>query len=240
MDPFVERVEHRTLADKVYGLVKIKIIQADLPPGARLNETRLAETFGVSTTPVREAIGRLETEGLVESIPYKGRFVADLSQAGIEAIYEVRAILEEGAVALACSRRTDSHLDAMQEAVRAYEVAIGEGDVDSGLQVDMSFHEELVRSSGNEVLVGLYRQLADRIQALRRLDAGATRRRKAYDDHEAILRALSERDSASASSIIRRHIVGGREHVLDLLETTKTALHDGPQGRASVSLFSTR
>jgi DNA-binding GntR family transcriptional regulator len=112
-----------TLAYKVYEKVKDRILSGELQPGARLKDDELARTFGVSNTPVREAMGELEKDGLIETIPYRGRFVKKMSIEETREVYDVRMALEALAARLAVERITESQLAEMQEAVERFEVA---------------------------------------------------------------------------------------------------------------------
>lgn len=217
MNAQMDHVERNTLGDKVYEVIKTKIIRAEFVPGTRLKESELARMLDVSTTPVREAVRRLESEGLIESVPYKGTFVRGMSLVTIEHIYEVRMGLEQLAAELVCSSIRKAELEAMESLVREYERAYEDNDVAACLETDMAFHGLLVQATGNEVLLEVYRGLAVRIQALRTLDEGQARRRQSLEDHKAMLRAVKAQDLPRARAVVKEHITKGKEHVLSLL-----------------------
>jgi DNA-binding GntR family transcriptional regulator len=206
-----------TLAYKVYEMVKDRILSGELAPGARLKDDELARTFGVSNTPVREAMGELEKDGLIETISYRGRFVKKMSIEETREVYDVRMALEGLAARLAVKRITESQLEEMQEAVEEFEIAFEADDITAGLEADLAFHDLIVQASGNSTLVQIVSDLANRIQVLRQVDGGKMRRKQSLEDHEAILQAVKERDGEKAESQICRHIAKGKENVIKLL-----------------------
>lgn len=206
-----------TLAHRVYEIIKDRILSAELPPGTRLKDNELARTFGVSNTPVREAIRELEKDGLIETIPYRGRFVKKMSIEETSEVYDVRMALEALAARLAVKRITESQLEEMEKAVQEYAIASERDDITAGLEADLAFHDLIVQASGNSTLLQVLRDLANRIQVLRQLDKGKMRRKQSLEDHKAILRALKERDEEKAEVQVCRHIAKGKENVVKLL-----------------------
>lgn len=206
-----------TLAYRVYEIVKDRILSAELPPGTRLKDDELARTFGVSNTPVREAIRELEKDGLVETIPYSGRFVKKMSVEETREVYDVRMALEALAARLAVERITESQLEEMEKALEEYELAFERDDIAAGLEADLAFHDLLVQASGNSALLRIVSDLANRIQVLRQLDEGKMRRKQSLEDHKAILQALKQGDDGKAEVKVRRHIAKCKENVTKLL-----------------------
>ncbi len=206
-----------TLAYKVYEKVKDRILSGELQPGARLKDDELARTFGVSNTPVREAMGELEKDGLIETIPYRGRFVKKMSIEETREVYDVRMALEALAARLAVETITESQLAEMREAVEQFEVAFETDDITAGLEADLTFHDLIVQASGNSTLLQIVSGLANRIQVLRQVDEGKRRRRQSLEDHEAILHALKQKDGEKAEAQVCRHIAKGKENVIKLL-----------------------
>lgn len=206
-----------TLAYRVYEKVKDRILSGELQPGARLKDDELARTFGVSNTPVREAMGELEKDGLVETIPYRGRFVKKMSIEETREVYDVRMALEGLAVRLAAERITESQLAEMEEVVKKYEIAFEADDITAGLEADLALHDLIVQASGNRTLAQIVSHLANRIQVLRQVDEGKMRRKQSLEDHRAIVQAVKERDGAKAEVQVCRHIAKGKENVIKRL-----------------------
>lgn len=209
---------NRTLYGQVYQLLKERILNMDLSPGTRLKAEELAEELGVSNTPLREAIRQLTKDGLVETIPYRGSFVKSLSAREVGEIYDVRMALEALAVRLAAQAATLEQTAQIESWVREYEQAFFADDVHAGLQADFAFHELIAQASGNRALYDLLQSLSARVQALRRMDRGKTRRQESLEDHRAICQALKERDARKAEEAMIRHISKGKQHAMSLLE----------------------
>lgn len=206
-----------TLAYRVYEMVKDRILSGELPPGTRLKDDELARTFGVSNTPVREAMGELEKDGLIETIPYRGRFVKKMSIEETREVYDVRMALEALAARLAVKRIAESQLEEMEKALEKYVIAFETDDITAGLEADLAFHDLIVQASGNSTLLRVVSDLANRIQVLRQVDEGKMRREQSLEDHEGILQALKERDGEKAEVQVCRHIAKGKENVIKRL-----------------------
>lgn len=217
MDDSLQLRRGNTLAHRVYEVIKDRILSAELPPGTRLKDNELARTFGVSNTPIREAMRELERDGLIETIPYKGSFVKKMSIAETREVYDVRMALEALAARLAVKRITESQLEEMEKAVQKYAIALERDDITVGLEADLAFHDLLVQASGNDTLLKIVRDLANRIQVLRQLDKGKMRRKQSLEDHKAILQTLKEGEAEKAEVQVCRHIARGKENVIKLL-----------------------
>ena len=170
-------------------------------------EIKLAETLGVSRTPIREAIRKLELEGLVVMIPRKGAAVANITEKDTKDVLEVRRTLEMFAVEVACQRITKEQLVQLKEAAKAFEAAKGSMDVIRIAETDMNFHEIIYEATQNERLVQMLNNLREnmyryRIEYLK--DANY------YDslvrEHEEILDAIETGDKEKARDCMRRHI----------------------------------
>lgn len=213
----VDLRENNTLADQVYMSLRDKILSRELPPGTRLKHKEIAGSLGVSNTPVREAMRALVKDGLVETLPYRGSVVKEMSAKDTSDLYDVRIALEALAARLAVDRITDVQLRRLEKTVHQYETACDNGDVGLALEADLQFHDRLAQASGNETLLTISRQLADRVQVLRQLDTGKTRLWQSLEDHTAILKALEERDATKVETVVVQHIEKGKEHVLQLM-----------------------
>ena len=140
--------EYLPLRDVVFKTLRQAILKGELEPGERLMEIQLAERLGVSRTPIREAIRKLELEGLVLMIPRKGAEVAKISESNLRDVLEVRRSLEELAIDLACQRITAEELESLNKAEVDFKAAIGNGDAMQIAQTDEQFHEIIYNSTG--------------------------------------------------------------------------------------------
>ena len=138
-----------------------------LEPGERLMEIQLADALGVSRTPIREALRKLELEGFIVMVPRKGAYVADISLKDITDIMEIRLALEELAAGLAADRITEEELEQMECSLVEKREAISQGDMERLVEVDTQFHEALYQASRNERLVAMLNNLREQIQRFR-------------------------------------------------------------------------
>ena len=221
--PRPARLDNRAnLSEDVYQLIKQKLLSQEVEPGTKLKEEVLGGQLGVSRTPVREAISKLEGEGLVEIIPRYGTFVANISSKDVEEIYQIRGSLECLAMRLALP---EFNKETLRELIRSHEECRGpleEGNIDPLIKIDTAFHDLLVRFSKNARLVRLMSNLNNQIR-LGRLESFSVpgRARKALEEHQGIIRAMLEGSSEKAQDLIRKHSQNAKENILLFLATKK-------------------
>ena len=141
--------EYLPLRDVVFNTLRQAILKGELAPGERLMEIQLAEKLGVSRTPIREAIRKLELEGLVLMIPRKGAEVARISEKSLRDVLEVRRSLEELAIELACERMSQDELNELDQAQEDFKQAVEQGDAMSIAQTDEHYHDLIYQGTGN-------------------------------------------------------------------------------------------
>ena len=142
--------EYKPLRDVVFENLREAIVEGRLKPGQRLMEVQLAEQLGVSRTPVREAIRKLELEGLVVMLPRKGAYVANMSLKDLIDVLEIRASLEGLAASLAAERITDEDIKKLESIVEEFKDGINESNVEALLRKDVEFHECIFKSTNNK------------------------------------------------------------------------------------------
>ena len=206
-----------TLSDQVYEIVRSQILNMELPPGTRLKDSELAETLGISNTPVREALRRLEEAELVETEPRRGAFVKQLSLREVEGLYEVRKALEVLAVRLAAIRADDALLGQIDEAAGLHLNAVQRGAVGEFLEYDRRFHGLIAEGADNPILASMLTSLADRIHIVRRMDLGRRQDEMSGQEHHEIAKALLQRDGEGAARRMEYHIREHKGRVLDIL-----------------------
>ncbi|MER7575619.1 GntR family transcriptional regulator [Streptomyces sp. NPDC057806] len=194
-------------ADRVYAHVKQAVLDRRYEGGTLLTEGELAEAVGVSRTPVREALLRLEVEGLIKLYPKKGALVLPVSAQEIADVVETRLLVEEHAArkavpAPAALIERLEHLLARQKAEAAA------GDLAAAAVTDRCFHAEIVRSGGNAILSRLYDQLRDRQlrMGVAVMHSHPDRIAKTLTEHEEILDALRSGDAERAVGVVHRHV----------------------------------
>jgi len=178
-----------------------------LEPGERLMEIQLADRLGVSRTPVREAIRKLELEGLVLMIPRKGAEVAKISEKNLRDVLEVRRSLEELAIELACQRMTEEDFEALEKAQEAFQLAVEVGDSMTIAETDEHYHDIIYNGTGNIRLVQILNNLREQMYRYRlEYIKDAEKRQILLAEHNLILKAVKGRHVAEAKMAIREHI----------------------------------
>ncbi|MEX3105089.1 GntR family transcriptional regulator [Streptomyces sp. V2] len=194
-------------ADRVYAHVKQGVLDRRYEGGTLLTEGELADAVGVSRTPVREALLRLEVEGLIRLYPKKGALVLPVSAQEIADVVETRLLIEEHAVRKAVPAPAGL-VERLAELLERQKEEAGRGDLAAAAVTDRCFHAEIVRSGGNEILTRLYDQLRDRQlrMGVAIMHAHPDRIAKSLVEHEQILDALRAGDAEAAVSVVRRHV----------------------------------
>jgi DNA-binding GntR family transcriptional regulator len=209
---------YKPLREVVFETLREAIIGGVLRPGERLMEIQLAEELGVSRTPVREAIRKLELEGFVVMIPRKGAYVSDISYKDIADIFEIRGALEQLAAGLACERITEEELENLERLLVQKKECIDGEDVEGMVEIDTQFHEALYRASRNDRLVQIVSNLREQIQRFRSTSlASPGRMREAWEEHEKLVEAISERNIPLAQQLASEHIEFAENSFLEIL-----------------------
>ena len=199
--------EYLPLRDVVFKTLRQAILKGELEPGERLMEIQLAERLGVSRTPIREAIRKLELEGLVLMIPRRGAEVAKISEKNLRDVLEVRRSLEELAIDLACQRIQEEELETLREAQKEFAAAVAAGDAMEIAQTDEKFHEIIYSGTGNQKLMQILSNLREQMYRYRlEYIKDANKRQSRWVEHEQILKALSLRHVQEAKLAVREHI----------------------------------
>lgn len=208
---------YKPLRELVFESLREAIILGRLKPGERLMEIQLAEEMGVSRTPVREAIRKLELEGFVVMVPRKGAYVAGISVKDIVDVFEVRAALEGMAAGLAAERITNEEMDQLERLLLRIN-KLGDEDFDAVVEGDTNLHELIYQASRNQRLVQIITHLQEQIQRFRMTSLSQPGRTKiALDEHKAIVEAISDRNVDLAQSLAREHIENAEQSLLNAL-----------------------
>jgi len=216
----LEKIEKPpSVDDAAYLQIKQAILDCVLAPGTPLVETRLAEELGVSRTPVRRAIARLEQEGFVSADASKGYNVARIRFRDLEEMYQLREILECHLIRETADRFTESELAEMENTLQAAEQNLERDDYPAFLATNRAFHHAFDRKYGNqhisEVLDRLDEHVYRAIMCGFRGRTGEAKMQLGYGDHRVILRAIREGDVESAVSVMRDHLRYGPHFALE-------------------------
>jgi len=230
------------LQDQVYQLTRKRIEAHTYGPGHRLSEAGLAQELGVSRMPVRDALRRLQLEGLVEGGAGRGLVVAPISQAHARDVYRLRELLETVAVELAVERATPEDVAKLKASVRAQEKAAASGAIGKVLRASMAFHDTLYESAHSTILTLVLEQVWAHARRYRELTLGKSeRRRLSTDEHRLLIQAIEAHDSEAASAVIRVHVTGALAVVVEQLSSDGRSRRPSvPAGAASRLLASAR
>jgi DNA-binding GntR family transcriptional regulator len=232
----LEPVESVDLAEQVYSRLRSAIRSGTLPPGERLVERDLAARLGVSRAPIREALQRLEDEGLIAPAGRRGKIVVTLSPHDAWEVYTLRASLEAMAVRLAVGAVATETLGNLDRIVASMRDDARRGDRDAFALHDMKFHETVCRASGHARLLRAWTAMSRQIELLYQVDTRvATEMWSDLDgvatQHERLAAAVRAGDPAEAERLVRDHIDRTAERVIESLEDSAAASSEKAGGQ---------
>ncbi len=201
-------ISRLSFVEQAYQAIKQRIVGGDFGPGTQLNIDALARQLGVSNSPVREALRRLENERWVETIPFRGAFVRPFDQSELADLYELRAMLELSALRKVMPRPDAGRLESLAKALRDIRTAVRKNDPMAYLAADTRFHQAIVDMAGNERLSEMYATLVEQGKCfmLGRGPGSMARYRKGRDQHGAIFDAICGGDTTAAVRLLADHL----------------------------------
>jgi DNA-binding GntR family transcriptional regulator len=207
--------DYMPLREVIFNTLREAIIIGELKPGERLMEVQLSEKMGVSRTPVREAIRKLELEGLVIMLPRKGAHVADLSAKDIMDVLEIRATLEGLASALAAARITEEELAELKHVQTQFAGYIEKDNLQGSIKKDVEFHDIIYKASRNDKLLQVSSNLWEKVQRYRvaYLKDGSTLG-ELINEHNEIIEAISSRNTELARICAQKHVKLQEEKII--------------------------
>lgn len=203
------------LSEKIYNALKQEIITCALEPGTSVTEAYLIKKFGVSRTPIREVCSRLEKEGLMKSVPYKGFFVSDITLKDVQELYQVRWILERAAAEIAAQQQEASLLRRIEELIK---IKFTPGDAESYnkfIRVDTELHTLIAKMTGNERLVAMISEILSARErvlyySLYKGEHGAL----TNTEHQRIYEAIKNRNADLAREAMGQHVEAAKKRIL--------------------------
>ncbi len=220
--PSIEVVKPEALWQRVVEAMRRAIVIGELAPGVHLKEPALAEMFGVSRLPIREAIAQLVREGLVRIEPRRGAFVVGVTEQDIHDMYDCRLLLESYAIERTARRIDAAGLDALNALIDQMEAGLAAGSVGVVSSCDMAFHRLLISLSGNRALSTAWEPLSPLIEtALAIADTTVEDLPAAVHGHLGIVDALEQRDSAAAVQRLLDHLPGGEKLVHEAIRRVR-------------------
>lgn len=207
--------EYLPLRDVVFNTLRQAILTGELKPGERLMEIHLADRLGVSRTPIREAIRKLELEGLVVMIPRKGAQVARITEKNLKDVLEVRRALDMLAVKLACSRMDDEYKKQLREACDDFARVVKNNNTKDITEADVRFHDIINKATGNDRLIQLVNNLAEQMYRYRlEYIKDAAYHNRLVAEHEEIYSAIMDGDEERAAKAVVLHIDNQEETII--------------------------
>lgn len=207
--------EYLPLRDVVFNTLRQAILTGELKPGERLMEIHLADRLGVSRTPIREAIRKLELEGLVVMIPRKGAQVARITEKNLKDVLEVRRALDMLAVRLACSRMDDEYKKQLREACDEFARVVKNNNTKDITEADVRFHDIINKATGNDRLIQLVNNLAEQMYRYRlEYIKDAAYHNRLVAEHEEIYDAIMDGDEERAAKAVVLHIDNQEETII--------------------------
>ena len=207
--------KHLTLREKILETIRDAIMSGALKPGEKVAEPELADRFGISRTPIREAFRQLESEGYLTVIPRKGAVVTAFSQQDIEEFYAIKSILEGYAARLACDKLTDRDMDRLESINARLKQMADEGDVGHFFKVHNDFHDLFIKAAANDKLIEMINSLVSRFKRLRVASLSLPGRMSiSVQEHEKIIDAFRKRNGELAERLVRKNAEYGGKVLL--------------------------
>ncbi|MBB4933535.1 DNA-binding GntR family transcriptional regulator [Lipingzhangella halophila] len=213
---------NRSIQAKVIAEMRGRIISGEVDPGAPLSELALADEFGVSRTPVREAFKQLQTEGLVEIRPRVGTFVTTPSRREITELFEMKELLEGAAARLLAQRGQVPEIDRLQNNLREADAAVARDDREHYAKLVGEFHDLLIIGADNSKLEAHYRTLMNQLAYSRLVKTSLNqpgRPLQSGREHHLVLELIVEKDGDSAEQVMREHVRASRRALMAGLPT---------------------
>ena len=210
--------EYLPLRDVVFNTLRQAILRGELKPGERLMEIQLANKLGVSRTPIREAIRKLELEGLVLMIPRKGAEVAEITEKSLKDVLEIRRALEDLAVRLACEKITNEELKELKKAGEEFKKVLKSQDITEVAEADVRFHDVIYMATDNPKLIQFLNNFREqmyrfRVEYLKKDEV----RPQLLAEHDEIIKYITDGNKEEASRVVTRHIENQALTVQDVI-----------------------
>jgi DNA-binding GntR family transcriptional regulator len=219
IDESATRITRRSLHEELSARLRDMIVEGALPAGSKVPEKTLCERFGVSRTPLREALKVLASEGLVSLNPNKGASITPLTRSDLEEVFPILGTLEALAGELACSNMKDEEIHKVQIMHRRMVESFKAQDRQTYFKINQAIHAAILEGSRNLTLIGTHQTLAGRIRRARYMaNDDPPRWAAAVEEHEKILAALQRRDGADLSALLRMHMTKKLASVLKHFE----------------------
>lgn len=213
-------LESTNLRERIYQIIQDMILSREIQPGEKILEEELAKKIGVSRTPIRECLLRLENEGIVEIIPRRGAFLRKYGRKKVEEIFDMREVLEGLVARLVAGRRQQTLCERISAILDRVCNLPDEGlYLKEFTRADVDFHLSLLNACQNEMLQSAMAVINTHLQIIRaRTVVIPGRARRTVEEHYAILKAVESQNPSAAEYLMRRHVASVRKHLIDALD----------------------
>jgi DNA-binding GntR family transcriptional regulator len=208
-------IRKESLGSRVFEQIKGMILRGEIPPGKRIIENELADSMGISRTPVREALHKLQAEGFLNPLPKGGYIVRGLTVSEVEETFDIRSILESFAAHLAAIRYSEEELIPLEEKIEEFQRSLDKGNLRELTRINTDFHELLYALSRSPRLIKMINDLRAEIFLLRKVMLNSMdMARLSNKDHREMVKAIRKREAKKVESLVREHILRGKKFVL--------------------------
>lgn len=216
-----------TLRERIVDFIKDAVVTGRLKPGERVPEQEIAESFGISRTPIREAFRQLESEGFITVTPRKGAVVSPITDKDVSEFYAIKSLLEGFAAKTACLTLTPKELKKLETLNAQMEKCAERDDVKGFFRLDNQFHDTFLKACGNEKLCNLIHQLVQQFERFR-ITALALpgRMRDSVRQHNEIIEAFKTGNTALVETLVKANAERGRDVLVE--EILKEKTKNGP------------
>lgn len=220
----LERPE-QTFSSRAVNVLREMVLSGRLRAGERLNEVELANALGISRGPLREAIQRLRSEGLLTAVSGRGAYVRKITPDALRELYEVRIALETHGVRLAANKSDSAGIQALHQMLVDTDQALA---ADQAYPQDLDFHQRIMALAGNQALLGMATEVHRQIHLARsRSGHVSARARQAFEDHQEVLKHLASGNGETAAQVLSNHLRSSLESALELLDSEGSLPADG-------------
>jgi len=217
-----------SIADQVYAYLKEKILLGEIKPGERLKQVPVAQLVKISRTPVRDALRRLEQEGLVERVPQRGVRVTAIKEETVKEVFGVRTVLEAYALQLACAKISAEEIASLKNLQHQAQDILEDKEIRPQVKIkklfalNSQFHELIYRSTGNTYLLEILNNLRNIVERMRYIGLRAEETWiHVWQEHGQLINYLEKRDKKAAVNLIKRHLIHAATYVLSSLKKNK-------------------
>lgn len=209
---------HQTLRERIVDTIREAIINGILSPGTKISEPELAERFGISRTPIREALRQLESEGFISVMPRKGAVVSELGKKDVEDYYELKSILEGFAARKAVEKVTEKEISKMEDLNRLLEKLTRKGDLRKAFEIHNDFHHVFLKACGNDKLFTITKGLEKQFQRFRMTLSVPGKIEGSIKQHWDIIDAFKRKDEILVEELVRENAYYGMSVLLKEFE----------------------